>query len=134
MMVTLDVILMALISVAIAGLLVWSICTQHRDYGCAAVRIRRRLLISVRLAVPDQTQLAAPSHGRRRDRVDAGSTIEINAASLAGAIREHEGLPISENEAEAIARSLEAARDDGEFLATVLTSVRLFADRLGTAR
>lgn len=27
---------------AVAGLLVWSILTQHRDVGCASVRLRRR--------------------------------------------------------------------------------------------
>jgi hypothetical protein len=57
-MIVLDVVLMALISVAIVGLLVWSICTQHRPYGCADLRMRRRLHISVRLVTPDQTGLA----------------------------------------------------------------------------
>jgi hypothetical protein len=60
-MVVLDVVLMGLISVAIVGLLVWSICTQHRHYGCADLRIRRRLQISVRLVTPDQTELAGGS-------------------------------------------------------------------------
>ena len=60
-MVVLDVVLMALISAAIVGLLVWSICTQYRDYGCEDLRIRRRRRISVRLATPDQTKLEGGS-------------------------------------------------------------------------
>jgi hypothetical protein len=61
-MVVLDLVLMALISAAIGGLLVWSICTQHRDYGCADLRIRRRLQISVRLVTPGQTERAGRSY------------------------------------------------------------------------
>ena len=57
-MVILDVVLMALIGAAIVGFLTWSICTQHRHYGCADLRIRRRLQISVRLAVPDEPVLS----------------------------------------------------------------------------
>ena len=56
-MVILDVVLMALIGAAIVGLLTWSIFTQHRHHGCADLRIRRRLHISVRLAVPDEPAL-----------------------------------------------------------------------------
>jgi hypothetical protein len=62
-MVVLNVVLMALISAAIVGFLVWSICTQHRHYGCADLRIRRRRLqISVRLVTPDQAELAGRSY------------------------------------------------------------------------
>ncbi|MGO9885939.1 MAG: hypothetical protein ACLPV4_23330 [Solirubrobacteraceae bacterium] len=62
-MVVLDIVLMALISAAIVGLLVWGICTQHRHYGCADLRVRgRRLRISVRLITPDQTELAGRSY------------------------------------------------------------------------
>ena len=61
-MVVLDVVLMALISAAIVGLLVWSICTQHRNFGCADLRIRRRLSISVRLVTLDPTELAGRSY------------------------------------------------------------------------
>jgi hypothetical protein len=57
-MVILDVVLMALIGAAIVGFLAWSIWTQHRHYGCAHLRIRRRLQISVRLAVPDESVLS----------------------------------------------------------------------------
>ncbi len=63
-MVILNVILMALISAAIAGFLASSISTQYRDYGCGALRIRRRVRISVRLVGPEQTQLAAPVYER----------------------------------------------------------------------
>ena len=60
-MVILDVVLMALISAAIVGFLTWSIRTQHRHYGCADLRIRRRLQISVRLVAPDRSELAGES-------------------------------------------------------------------------
>jgi hypothetical protein len=52
---------MALISAAIVGFVVWSICTQYRQYGWADLRIRRRLQISVRLVVPDRPELAGRS-------------------------------------------------------------------------
>lgn len=52
-MVVLDVVLMALISAATVGFLVWSICTLHRHYGCADLRIRSQLQIRVRLVTPD---------------------------------------------------------------------------------
>ncbi len=60
-MVVLDIALMALICAAIVGLLVWSIYTQHRDYGCAELRIRRRLQISVRLVPLDKPKLQGGS-------------------------------------------------------------------------
>ncbi len=60
-MVIFNVVLMALIGAAIVGSLIWSICTQHRHYGCADLRIRRRLQISVRLVTPDQPELAGGS-------------------------------------------------------------------------
>jgi len=60
-MVVLDVVLMALISVAIVGFLLWSICTQYRDYGCADLRIRRRLQISVRLVTLGQPERSGQS-------------------------------------------------------------------------
>lgn len=60
-MVSFDVVFMALISAAIVAFLMWSICTQHRHYGCADLRIRRRLQISVKLVEPDQSELAGES-------------------------------------------------------------------------
>lgn len=60
-MVILDVVFMALISAAIVGFLVWGIWTQYRHYGCTDLRIRRRLQISVRLAVPDEPVLPEES-------------------------------------------------------------------------
>lgn len=60
-MVILDVVFMALISAAIVGFLLWSIGTQYRHYGCADLRIRRRLKISVRLVVPHKPELAGGS-------------------------------------------------------------------------
>jgi hypothetical protein len=58
------------------------------------------------------------------------STIEIDAATLAQAIRERKALPIPEDEAEAIARAIETSHDDEEFLANALSAVRLLVDRL----
>jgi hypothetical protein len=43
MMVILDIVVMALTGAAIVGLLTWSIWTQHRDPGCAHLRIQGRL-------------------------------------------------------------------------------------------
>jgi hypothetical protein len=60
-MVVLNVVLMALFSAAIVGLLLWSICTQYRHPGYADLRIRRRLQISVRLITSDQPELAGGS-------------------------------------------------------------------------
>ena len=62
------------------------------------------------------------------------SGIEIDTATFAAIIREQQGLPITGAEAEAIARALETCHDDGEFLATALSAVRLLADRLETDR
>lgn len=56
-MVIADVVLMALITAAIVGLLTWSILTQHRDPMCEHLRIRRRLRISIRLIEPDEARL-----------------------------------------------------------------------------
>lgn len=58
------------------------------------------------------------------------SAIEIDPATLAEAIRERKGLPIAEDEAEAIARAIETSHDDQEFLANALSAVRLVIDRL----
>jgi hypothetical protein len=58
------------------------------------------------------------------------SEIEIEPASLVRAIREQTALPITEDEAEVLARGLETAQSDEEFLASTLSAVRLIADRL----
>lgn len=53
-MIVLNIILMVMVSAAISGLLLWSILTQHRDPGCAHLRvIHRRVHISVRLVPVD---------------------------------------------------------------------------------
>ena len=49
-MVILDIALMALISAAIIGLLVWAIFTQHRHPGYEDVGVPRRLRVSIKLA------------------------------------------------------------------------------------
>ena len=53
-MVMLDIVLMALVSVVIVSFLMWSICTQYRDAGCAHLRIRRRLQANVRVVSRDE--------------------------------------------------------------------------------
>jgi hypothetical protein len=58
------------------------------------------------------------------------SRIEIDAASLARVIREQTALPITDDEAERLARTLEASNDDEEFLANALSAVRFLADHL----
>jgi hypothetical protein len=58
------------------------------------------------------------------------SGIEIDTGTFAAIIREQKGLPLTDAEAEAIARELETCHDDEEFLATALSAVRLLADRL----
>ena len=55
-MVALNVVLMAVITAAIVGFLVWSIYTQYRDAGCAHLRIRRRLQVNVRLVTLDEPE------------------------------------------------------------------------------
>ena len=55
-MVILDIVLMALVSVTIVSLLMWSICTQYRDAGCEHLRIRRRLQVKVRVVSLDEPE------------------------------------------------------------------------------
>lgn len=53
-MIVLDAVLMAAITAAIVGLMLWAICTQYRDAGCAHLRIRRRVQIDVRFVRLDE--------------------------------------------------------------------------------
>jgi hypothetical protein len=57
------------------------------------------------------------------------SGTEMDVRTFAAIIREQKGLPITESEAEAIARALETCHDDKEFLATTLSALTLLADR-----
>lgn len=59
-MILVDVVLMALVSVAIVSFLVWSICTQYRDVGCEHLRVRRPLQIKPRLVTPDAPEVTRP--------------------------------------------------------------------------
>jgi len=56
--------------------------------------------------------------------------IELDAATLARAVREQKALPITQAEAEELARSLEEAGDEAEFLASTVAAMRFLADRL----
>lgn len=63
-------------------------------------------------------------------RGNGTSRIEIDAATFARSIREQGGLPITDAEAEAIARAVETSQNDEDFLAHALSAVRLLVDRL----
>ena len=56
--------------------------------------------------------------------------IELDAATLARAIREQKALPITEAEAEELARSLADVGDEAEFLASTVAAVRFLVGRL----
>jgi len=56
--------------------------------------------------------------------------IEFDAATLAQTIRDQKALPITDNEAETIARALDTCHDDETFLANTLSAIRLIVDRL----
>ena len=61
-MIVFDIVLMAGIAAAVVGFLTWAICTQHRDPGCAHLRIRRRLQVKVRLVTLDPPQTFPGPH------------------------------------------------------------------------
>jgi hypothetical protein len=65
-----------------------------------------------------------------REKERTVSLIEIDPATLASVIREQKALPITDDEAEHLARALEACNDDEEFLAKTLAIVKFLADRL----
>jgi Arc/MetJ family transcription regulator len=56
--------------------------------------------------------------------------IEIDAATLARVIRELKALPITDDDAERLARALETSNDDEEFLASALSAVRFLVEQL----
>ena len=56
--------------------------------------------------------------------------IEIDGATLARTIREQKALPITDAEAETLARALETSKDDEEFLANAISAVRFLVDQL----
>jgi hypothetical protein len=58
------------------------------------------------------------------------SIIKIDRASLVRAIRERTAPSIGDAEADALARTLEDAQTDDEFLTSTLLALRLIADRL----
>jgi hypothetical protein len=56
--------------------------------------------------------------------------IESDAATLAQTIRDQKALPITDDEAETIARALETCHDDETFLVNTVSAIRLIVDRL----
>jgi hypothetical protein len=56
--------------------------------------------------------------------------IEIDAAALARILREEKALPITDAEADRLARAIEASKDDEEFLANALSAIGFLVDQL----
>ena len=56
--------------------------------------------------------------------------IEIDGATLARSIREQTALPVSDAEAETLARALETSKDDEELLANAVSALRFLVDQL----
>jgi hypothetical protein len=56
--------------------------------------------------------------------------IEIEGATLARTIREQTALPVSDADAETLARSLETSKDDEELLANTVSAVRFLVAQL----
>lgn len=56
---------------------------------------------------------------------------EVDLATFARTLREQGALPLTESEADALARSLEDASSDEECLDNTLAALRLLVDRLG---
>jgi Arc/MetJ family transcription regulator len=56
--------------------------------------------------------------------------IEIDAATLARVIRELRALPITDDDADRLARALETSNDDEEFLANALSAIRFLVEQL----
>jgi hypothetical protein len=60
----------------------------------------------------------------------SSAILEVDAATVAQTIRQQRALPITDAEADALARSIEVASSDEERLANTLAAVRLLVDRL----
>jgi hypothetical protein len=56
--------------------------------------------------------------------------IEIDGATLARSIRDQKALPITDTEAETLARALETSQDDEELLANAVSALRFLVDQL----
>jgi hypothetical protein len=56
--------------------------------------------------------------------------IEIDGTTLARSIREQTALPVSDAEAEALARALETSKDGDELLANTVAAVRFLIEQL----
>ena len=59
-----------------------------------------------------------------------GRVPSIDLETFGRVVREQKGLPISDEEADRLARMVEGSRDDQEFLGNALEAIRLIADRL----
>lgn len=73
----------------------------------------------------DDSPAGASHHADR-----ASAVLEVDAAALARTLREQRALPLTDAEAETLARSLEASGSDEELLANTLTAMRLLVNRL----
>lgn len=56
--------------------------------------------------------------------------LEVDAAALARTVRAQKALPLSDCEADILARSLEGAADEDELLANTLAMLQLVVERI----
>ncbi len=56
--------------------------------------------------------------------------LSIDLETFGRVVREQKALPVSDQEAEGLARMVEGSMDDQEFLGNALAAIRLIADRL----
>ena len=59
--------------------------------------------------------------------------IQIDAAGLARSVREQSALPLTQSEAQRLARAIETSSDDEALLTRTLSMVTFVLDRLETA-
>lgn len=67
--------------------------------------------------------------GSRRAEIRR-EVVEVDVTALAATIREQKALPLTDTEADILARSLEVAGDEEELLADTVAVLRLVVDRL----
>jgi hypothetical protein len=80
-----------------------------------------------------ETRLGAGESPVHHDDGDTSQTIQIDAPTLARVIREQQAIPLTDEEANTLAQTLEAAKDDGELLANAVSAVRFLLARLELA-
>jgi hypothetical protein len=66
----------------------------------------------------------------RSEEGETVTQIDIDAAALVRVIREQEALPLTRDQAETLAQTLETSENDEKFLANVVSAVQLMVDQL----